>query len=226
MDLSGLSVLVVDDVRFTRTTLIKMLGQFGQPKVYEASEGLEALVLLRTDGLDIDLVITDLEMPEVDGIALLKAIRSGTASVAHTLPVIFLTGHSELERLGPALLLDLDAFLAKPTSAQAFQNCLEQLFSHGRFNRAATETVDYYRAIDTEIVSAPTAEPGHDHTARPETPLSIADLPEDAVLSRDLLFANGRLLLPAGTVLSPRVKDRLINLTNLSNLSLVAWVYV
>jgi CheY-like chemotaxis protein len=201
--------LVVDDVRFTRLTLLKMLRQLGAASVQEAGDGEEALALLRS-GAAIDCIITDLEMPKLDGIALLAAVRDGLAAVPVTTFVVLLTGHSDLDRIGPALQRDVDAFLAKPVSQQALQACLQRL-SEPRAQRP--------RAHATSADAPPAA-----GDAAHERLVDLDQLAEDVELARDLVMDNGRRLLEAGTLLTARRREQLLEILRLTRQSCELWV--
>jgi CheY-like chemotaxis protein len=100
-------VLVVDDVEPNRRLLATLLGQDGHAAITAAS-GAEALWLLERAGFD--LVLMDLHMPGMDGIAALRAIRARHPG----LPVVAVTGD-----LSPAAEADcraagFDGVLAKP----------------------------------------------------------------------------------------------------------------
>ena len=81
MDLGARKILIVDDVRFTRLTLAKIVGSFGAPTILEAGDGESALAVLQHDGAGTDCIITDLDMPKLDGVGLLQAVRTGRANV-------------------------------------------------------------------------------------------------------------------------------------------------
>ncbi len=221
MDLGGQEILVVDDIRFTRLTIVRMLSQLGATAVHEAENGAVALAFLEQRGAAVTCVITDLEMPGLDGIGLLKAIRAGVGSIPRDLKVVVLTGHSELDRLGPALLLDLDAFLSKPASIGALQGCLERVLGARKgAGEASIADPGYYRTIPLALSPAAEDRPA----ACNERAIDIDALSADAVLSRDLLFGNGRLLLRADTHLNPRLLERLRELAPLANLSGDVWI--
>jgi two-component system chemotaxis response regulator CheY len=129
LDLGARKILIVDDVRFTRLTLAKIVSGFGQPTILEAGDGESALALLQHEGAGTDCIITDLDMPKLDGVGLLQAVRTGRGNVPRDTKVVLLTGHSELDRIGPALRFDVDAFLAKPASRQAIEACFQRLFA-------------------------------------------------------------------------------------------------
>ena len=204
VDLSGREILVVEDVRFTRATIVRMLNQMGTPTVIEAEDGAVALDRLTERGASVDCVLTDLDMPKVDGLQLLKAVRVGTGVIPRSMKVVALTGHSELDRLGPALLLDIDAIITKPTSRRALEECFERLFAAGV--TMVDAGADTYRAVELspqEAVPAGHAIPSR-HYGGNERRVSLSGVSANSRLTRDLLFHNGRLLLRSGTLLSDR----------------------
>ena len=69
-----LSALIVDDDAFVRMVVVKALKALNIGTVYEAANGREAIAVLRAMGHDVDLVICDLQMPDVDGIQTLEAL--------------------------------------------------------------------------------------------------------------------------------------------------------
>lgn len=220
MDLSEHEILVVDDVKFTRSTLVRMLQGLGCKAVHEAGDGREALDLLgRQPG--IACVVTDLDMPQLDGLGLLQAIRCGSGGTPRDLPVVLFTGDSDFERLGAALLLDLDAFLPKPASRQGLGKCLERVFGPRQESEFAIAAAETYRGVPLGPAPAP---PPPSAAAQREERRPLEQLPEDGVLARDLLFRNGRLLLPAGTRLTPRILQRLRELEPMASITGEAWL--
>lgn len=218
--------MVVDDIRFTRLTLVKALGQFGAPTIHEAADGQAALDLLNTLGGAVDCVLTDLNMPVLDGLGLLKAIRTGSGTIPRDLKVVFLSGQTELDRLGPALLLDLDAFLTKPTSKDALSQCLGRVLAGGAGATRVIAEADFYRQID---LAAPITEPSHheetgDASTREQHLVALAEVPVDAVLARDVLFPNGRLVLRANTRMTRQGIDSLGELLQLSGAAPMVWI--
>jgi two-component system chemotaxis response regulator CheY len=224
LDLSGRKVLVVDDVRFTRMTLVKMLCQFGEPTVFEAADGEEGLAKLEGEAAGTACVITDLAMPKLDGLGMLKAIRSGHGAIPRDLLVIMLTGHSGFDPIGSALLLDVDAFLAKPTSKQALEACLEQVFQ-AREGRGTIAAAERYRAVELSSIGADAEMVPEAAAGRQEQQVPLMTLPVDSVLSRDLLFRNGRLLLRAHTRLNQRIVERLRELAPLAGLPETIYIF-
>ena len=224
LDLSRRKILVVDDVRFTRIALAKILRQLGEPVVFEAPDGRAALALLGAEADGVDCVITDVDMPRLDGVGLLRAIRAGVGPLPGDLPVIVLTGFSDLDRLDSTLLMEADAVLTKPTSRLAIERCLTQVL----MARDARTTGG--KGVHGADAAAP--ERAADEPSRPcggglgERQVPISDIPVDAVLTRDLLFSNGRLLLRAGTRLTGRLLERLHELKPLAGIADDAWIRV
>jgi CheY-like chemotaxis protein len=106
------SILVVDDSEFIRMTVRKALGGEGF-KVYTANDGVQALELLQhKDAPEINIVLTDLNMPNMDGEALCKRINADEA--LKSIPVIFLT--SQANQTTESLIFKAGAsdFIAKP----------------------------------------------------------------------------------------------------------------
>ena len=219
--MSGREILVVEDVRFTRTTIVRMLNQIGISNIHEAEDGKVGLDLLTQYGATIDCVLTDLEMPNVNGLELLKAVRVGTGAIPRHLKVVALTGHSELHWMGAALLLDVDAILTKPTSKATLENCLARLFvQEANFVNAGPEI---YRRVDLTPQANDSATESTEYVGN-ESQVNLAAVVPGSTLSRDLLFQNGRLLLRAGTVLGERMISRLLDLVLIASLTDKVWI--
>ncbi len=116
-DFETLKVLVVDDSRHMRSLIKSFLMGFGFKEIFEAADADEAYEAVR----DIfpDIVITDWRMHPTDGIELVRRIRGEDDSPNPYLPIIMLTGFTELHRVKQARDTGVTAFLAKPISASA-----------------------------------------------------------------------------------------------------------
>lgn len=102
-------VLVVDDANSIRLLVKTVLGNAGYT-VAEADDGVEALKVLQNDPL-IALVVSDINMPDMGGVDLLRAIRSDAKLTE--LPVIFMTGDN-IPDLAILEELEVYAILIKP----------------------------------------------------------------------------------------------------------------
>lgn len=108
------TVLVVEDHTDLRTFILSSLG--GQFELVAAANGLEAVEKLRQPDHEIQLVITDLMMPGMDGMELLEFIKSNDQT--RHLPVILLTAKSAERDKLEAFRLGVDDYLTKPFSVE------------------------------------------------------------------------------------------------------------
>jgi CheY-like chemotaxis protein len=106
------TILVVEDHVVTQRVLSKRLRDAGH-EVSPATNGLEALALLKEG--DVDLIISDIAMPEMDGLTLLRHIRSDER-LAH-IPVIMLTTSVLDLHRQEAMQAGANGFLEKPVSS-------------------------------------------------------------------------------------------------------------
>lgn len=115
-DFGKVKALVVDDNLFVRRVTKTILRSFGMTTVTEARSGAEALDLLGYT--QMDLVICDLEMSPVDGIQFVQRMRRELEQNAFV-PVIVMTGHTELTAICAARDAGATEFLAKPVSPRS-----------------------------------------------------------------------------------------------------------
>ncbi|BAI73829.1 two-component response regulator (plasmid) [Azospirillum sp. B510] len=111
-----LCVLLVEDDDFTRKLIYRLLHDIGLRKLYEATDGIQALDVLRKNGEEVDVVICDLEMPRMSGLDLLHALRTATGNPLADLPVLVLTGHREADVVKRAIAYGISGYLVKPVS--------------------------------------------------------------------------------------------------------------
>ncbi len=90
----AMRVLVVDDSRTLRKLLIRELNLAGITNIHEATNGLEAIDLVRAESFD--LMLLDMEMPELDGLDVLKLIKSDPT--LSYLPVIIISGGDQFAK--------------------------------------------------------------------------------------------------------------------------------
>ncbi len=112
-------VLVVDDEANLRRVLMAILARDGYD-VHEADNGEAALAFLREH--HIDLVLTDLRMPRVDGMALLREVQR----IDTQLPVIMLTAHGTVDNAVEALKLGAIDYLTKPFDQAEIRNVVRK----------------------------------------------------------------------------------------------------
>ena len=121
--------LVVDDFSTMRRILSGLLKELGYARIHEAEDGEKALRLLhlaqQQDGPPIDFVITDWNMPLMDGLDLLKAIRQD-AALCH-LPVLMVTAESKRENIIAAAQAGADGYIVKPFNAATLKEKLDKI---------------------------------------------------------------------------------------------------
>ncbi len=104
---TAITVLVADDESMMRNLLQKILVRDGY-KVITAGDGLEALAVLEKER--VDLVISDLKMPRMDGFELLKIVKEAYSHVG----IIMMTAYGDTYTVKDALLLGADEYITKP----------------------------------------------------------------------------------------------------------------
>ena len=116
-------VLIVDDEPAVRRRLRGLVDwqTAGYQIVGEAADGEEALA--RCEALEPDLVITDIRMPALDGIELIRRLRAHHAGAA----IVILTGYGEFEYAQEAMHLGVRHYLLKPLSRAELQQTLEEV---------------------------------------------------------------------------------------------------
>lgn len=117
-----LRTLIVDDSSVMRKIIARALGQAGieMAALYEAGSGAEALDIVRAKA--VDLIISDINMPIMDGLEFLRQMRS--AKLAEGVPVVMITTESSEEQVKQAILAGAQAFIRKPFTAEQIKERL------------------------------------------------------------------------------------------------------
>ena len=119
-----LRYLVVDDFSTMRRIVRNLLKELGFMNVEEAEDGADALAKLQSSAYDF--VITDWNMPNMDGLELLKNIRSD-AGLA-TLPVLMVTAEAKKENIIAAAQSGASGYVVKPFTAAILEEKLNKIF--------------------------------------------------------------------------------------------------
>jgi PAS domain S-box-containing protein len=120
----GQTILVVEDNLAMRQALVTTLG-FMNYEVIEATNGREALAILEKKAHHIDLVLSDIVMPEIGGIALLRAMHQQKLKI----PVVLLTGHPLGQEMENLQAVGLAGWLPKPATLVNLSNLLVHLLA-------------------------------------------------------------------------------------------------
>jgi two-component system chemotaxis response regulator CheY len=114
--MSEVRALIVDDSSVMRKIVERCLRQAGLDAlvVLEAGTGIEALEVLRT--AKVDLILTDINMPSMDGLELVRQI--GIQDLARGVPVVMITTESSEEHVKQAIQAGARGYIRKPFTAQ------------------------------------------------------------------------------------------------------------
>ena len=116
--------LVVDDFSTMRRIVRNLLQELGFTNVDEAEDGQVALQKLNS--LPFDFVVTDWNMPNMDGLTLLQNIRA-TPALKH-LPVLMITAEAKKENIIAAAQAGASGYIVKPFTAATLSEKLEKIF--------------------------------------------------------------------------------------------------
>jgi len=114
--MSEIRALIVDDSTVMRKIIERSLRQAGLSfsAVYEAGSGTEALEVLKTK--DVDLILSDINMPSMDGLEFLRQIRA--QNLAAGVPVVMITTESSEEHVKEAIQAGARGYIRKPFTAE------------------------------------------------------------------------------------------------------------
>ena len=119
-----MKILVVDDFSTMRRIIKNLLRDLGFTNVSEADDGSTALPMLQNG--DFDFVVTDWNMPGMQGIDLLRAIRSDD-NLKH-LPVLMVTAEAKKEQIVAAAQAGVNGYVVKPFTAATLKEKLDKIF--------------------------------------------------------------------------------------------------
>ena len=118
-----IKILVVDDSSTTRKIIKSALDKIGFPNVVEAENGTVALEKLEAGGFS--LILTDWNMPEMDGLTFVKAVKQ--LDELSQIPVVMITTESAKEEVVEALKEGVEDYIVKPFTAEVLQDKLKHI---------------------------------------------------------------------------------------------------
>jgi len=140
-----LRFLVADDKAFIRSIVQNMLMRLKVKGILQASNGQQAIKLLRKYGYRIDCVISDWNMDPVGGLELLRTVRTGDVpGLPPETCFIMLTGHAKESVVKAALALDVHAYLVKPVSFEKLVKTIDT----ARARDIGLKPASHYRALE------------------------------------------------------------------------------
>lgn len=116
--------LVVDDFSTMRRIVRNLLKELGYTNVDEAEDGAIALQKLQAGGFDF--VVSDWNMPNMDGLTLLQTVRA-TPNLKH-LPVLMITAEAKKENIIAAAQAGASGYIVKPFTAATLSEKLQKIF--------------------------------------------------------------------------------------------------
>ena len=118
---AGLRVLVAEDSVVHQTIAVRLLERLGHA-VTVVGNGKEAIKALRRDVFDV--LLTDVEMPKLDGLSTTRMIRADEATLGGRLPIVGITANDDHQ---DCLKAGMDAHLPKPLKAEPLTRILERI---------------------------------------------------------------------------------------------------
>lgn len=119
-----MKILIVDDFSTMRRIVKNLLRDLGFTNTSEADDGLTALPMLQSG--KYDFLVTDWNMPGMQGIDLLKAVRAD-ANLA-SLPVLMVTAESKKEQIVEAAQAGVNGYVVKPFTAATLKEKIDKIF--------------------------------------------------------------------------------------------------
>ncbi|KAF0115444.1 MAG: response regulator receiver [Rhodospirillaceae bacterium] len=131
MDLERINILLAEDNMHMATLIRSIVRALGVGRISTVDDGAAAFQYF-TRFPDVDIVLTDWNMRPMDSLALVRLVRTDPKSPNRFIPIIMLTGHTELSRVMEARDAGVDEFVAKPFSARSLYTRLEAVVLHRR----------------------------------------------------------------------------------------------
>ena len=125
MESSKLRFLVVDDFSTMRRIVRNLLKEIGHTNIEEAEDGQVALNKLRAG--TFDFVVSDLNMPNMNGFELLREIRADAA--LKSLPVLLVTAEAKREDIVTAAQIGASGYIVKPFTKATLEDKLEKILA-------------------------------------------------------------------------------------------------
>lgn len=123
--MADMKILAVDDSPTMRRIIINTLKRAGFSDIVEACDGKDALAKLKVD--KVDFVITDWNMPEMDGLAFVTTVRK--MDEYKSLPILMVTTRSVKEDIVEALKAGVNNYIVKPFTPDTLKEKIKQVLS-------------------------------------------------------------------------------------------------
>jgi two-component system chemotaxis response regulator CheY len=121
---ANMKILVVDDMSTMRRIVKNLLRDLGFSNISEADDGKTALPMLQSGGYDF--LVTDWNMPGMQGIELLRAVRADEK--LSSLPVLMVTAEQKREQIVEAAEAGVNGYIVKPFTAATLKEKMDKIF--------------------------------------------------------------------------------------------------
>ena len=121
------SVMVIDDEAFAQYMVSELLKDMGVGEIITADNGAKAIEMLEQRDGDLNLIVCDVEMPEMDGYEFIRKLRYGAVPRFKDIPVIVLTGKDTDKNVQHARILKIDGFVVKPPDKNVFESKVREI---------------------------------------------------------------------------------------------------
>ena len=120
------TILIADDSATMRTMLVSILESFGDYRIVEASSGFDALRLLPRE--QVDLILTDINMPDINGLELISYLRNN--SNYRQIPIFIISTESSAKDIEKGKLLGANEYLVKPFDPLQLQQLISKYLNN------------------------------------------------------------------------------------------------
>ena len=191
------SILLVEDNEELLNLMTKLLGR--EYNVFTAENGKEGIIVLENE--DVDLIVSDIMMPEMDGIEFCKYVK-GHLEISH-IPVILLTAKNKEEDRAEAYEIGADAFISKPFNLTVLHARIRNLLkykarmAHDFKNQIVFEVKDLnYTSLDEDFIQR-AINCVHNHLEAPN--FDQAQLADEMLTSQSTLYKKLKSLAGLNT---------------------------
>ena len=128
MDYSDIKVIIIDDDMTTRRIITRLIKQIGFTDFDEAADGQQAYDMMQEK--DYGLILSDLDMPVMNGMELLDKVRADQKLMAK--PFIMITANDDRENIIQAVKSKVSQYIVKPFTMPALREKIEKVLKNSR----------------------------------------------------------------------------------------------
>jgi len=132
----NLHMLVVDDEKFMRSLLVRLLQEFQVGRISEAIDGQNALEMIKNTKTYVDVILLDLEMPNLNGFEFIQEMKKQVPSPQSDIPVVVISGLGDEDAVAAVQALGIKLFLLKPVSRHALASRLNSAIRMPEYRQA------------------------------------------------------------------------------------------